>query len=109
MGPSDNLAGLAVWRHGSGRIFIIASLQNSWKYKVYALEPSWHLEGVFEIRTPDGRLIKSHDCIEAVSVPLGDTFPGGIFVTQNAANSSGYHFQIVSLQAVADALCLKKE
>ena len=99
----DNVEGLAIYHVGEKDGYLLASIQGSWKYKVYTREGENKLIGTFNVTTADGHgLIESHDCIEVTNVNLGPEFPSGLMVTQNANNECGDHFQLVPWQSIAE-------
>jgi 3-phytase len=107
--PGDNVEGLAIYKpEGGGNGYLVASIQGSWKYKVYGLGGSYPLLAVFDIETADGEgLVQSHDCIETVSESLGGEYASGLLVTQNANHKGGYHYQIVPWSVIAEKLRLE--
>ena len=103
--PGDNVEGLAIARTGKDSGYLIASIQGSWTYKVYDRRPPHALIAQFKLKTANGKgIVQSHDCIEVVTQPLGADYPAGLFVTQNANNPDGYHFQLVSWKDIAGIL-----
>jgi 3-phytase len=103
IGAEDNIEGLAIYRTGPGTGYLLISIQASWKYKVYTRQGNNTYLGTFDLRTADGdRGVESHDCIAVTPTALGTEFPCGLFVTQNANNPSGDHFQLVPWESIAD-------
>jgi len=102
MKDNDNVEGLAIYYAGKEKGYLIASLQGSWKYRVYSREESNEYIGAFGVITADGNgFIESHDCIEVTNVGLSLEFPDGIMVAQNANNACGRHFQLVPWPSIA--------
>ena len=106
----DNVEGLAIYHVGKKNGYLIASLQGSWKYKIYSRTDDNKYIGMFNVMTADGSgLVESHDCIEITNVNLGPEFPFGLMVTQNAKNACGDHFQLVPWQSIAGLFNLKND
>ncbi len=104
----DNVEGLAIYRTGKTEGYLIASIQNSWKYNVYDRRDGHQYLGTFDLsQAGSADLIESHDCIEVTNVNLGADFPQGLFVTQNGKNEFGRHYQLVPWQSIAKLLDLK--
>jgi 3-phytase len=105
----DNVEGLAIVpTDNQGNGYLIASVQGSWLYKVYTRKPPHKLIGTFRLKIKKSdETVQSHDCIEVVVASMGIAFPEGLFVTQNANNAEGYHFQLVSWGEISKALNLK--
>jgi 3-phytase len=104
----DNVEGLAIYPTSKTDGYLIASIQKSWKYKVYTRKYPNKLIGTFELQTAEGNgIIESHDCIEVTGVGLGNLFPNGLFVTQNANNPDGFHYQMVRWDLIKNSLGLK--
>jgi len=102
IGAQDNIEGLTIYKTGPGTGYFLISIQASWKYKVYNRQGNNTYLGTFDIITTDGnRNVESHDCIDVTPVALGTEFPYGLFVTQNADNLSGDHFQLVPWESIA--------
>ena len=105
--PGDNVEGLALYKTGTQSGFLVASIQGSWKYKIYELSASYPLIAVFDIETAGGKgLVQSHDCIEVTSKSLGPKYKRGLMVTQNANHKGGHQFQIVPWEEIAEKLRL---
>jgi len=103
IGAEDNIEGLAIYKTGPGTGYLLVSVQDSWKYKVYTREGNNTYLGTFDLRCSDGKgRIESHDCIAVTPTALGAEFPFGLFVTQNANNACGDHFQLVPWESIAD-------
>lgn len=104
----DNVEGLAIYHDGPQNGYLIASIQGSWKYKIYTRGETNAPIGTFDVMTADGSgLIESHDCIEVTHLPLGPDYPHGLMVTQNANNACGSHFQLIPWQSIAKLFNLK--
>jgi len=104
----DNVEGLAIYHVGEEEGYLIASIQNSWKYKVYSRKDNKYI-GTFDAKTNDGSNLESHDCIELTNVPLGEKFPAGLMVTQNANNICGKQFQLIPWESIAAQFNLKTD
>ncbi len=106
--PEDNVEGLALYRVGKTDGYLVISIQNSWKYKVYnRKEPNQYL-GTFDLtQAGSSALIESHDCIEITHLNLGEQFPQGFLVTQNSKNVCGPHYQLVPWPSIAKLFNLK--
>ncbi len=101
----DNVEGLAIYPSSETEGYLLVSIQGSWTYKVYTRTSPHKLLGSFQIKLPtqDG-IVQAHDCIEVNKAAMGPAFPEGLFVTQNANNAAGSHFQLVSWGDLAAAL-----
>ena len=107
MKDGDNVEGLAIYQNGKKDGYLLASIQGSWKYKIYKRDSNEFI-GTFEAMKADSSgLIESHDCIEVINLDLGELFPAGFMVTQNANNACGNHFQVVPWPAIAKLFNLK--
>lgn len=103
----DNVEGLAIYPVGKTGGYLLASIQGSWKYKVYTREGYKYL-GTFDVELADGSgKVESHDCIDICPLPLGPRFPNGLMVTQNGNNHCGDHFQLVPWEGIAELFKLK--
>ncbi len=103
----DNVEGIAIYHIGQKEGYLIASIQGSWKYKVYDRSDNKYL-GVFDIMKADSSgIVEAHDCIEVTNINLGSEFPKGLMVTQNSNNACGAHWQLVPWQSIANELGLK--
>jgi 3-phytase len=98
----DNVEGLAIVPSDNpGNGYLIASVQGSWLYRVYTKKTPHKLIGTFQLTIKENNeTVHSHDCIEVVAAPMGKAFSEGLFVTQNANNAEGYHFQLVSWERI---------
>lgn len=115
--PDDNIEGLAIYHVGPRTGYVIASVQGSWKYRVYtrevdAIDDKNFFLGSFDIAdgaAADGAT--AHDCIEVTNVNLGPPFSGGMLVTQDITNTlpgseGGTNYKLVDWTKVATALDL---
>ncbi len=110
IGAKDNVEGLAVYHAGKGAGYLVASIQGSWKYKVYDRANDNRYIGTFDLTKADGTgAVQSHDCIEITHVNLGRGFTKGLLVTQNGNNEGGKHYQLVPWQSIAGLLDLKSD
>ena len=101
----DNVEGLAIYPVGKTDGYLIASIQNSWKYKVYDRKEGNKFIGMFDlIQAKSDEKIESHDCIEVTNQNLGEQFPQGFMVTQNDLNAFGPHYQLVPWPSIAELL-----
>ncbi len=108
IGKSDNVEGLAIYRANKTDGYLIASIQGSWKYRVYARKPPNRYLGTFELQTAaKNGIVKAHDCIDVTGSYLGKAFPKGLFVTQNANNPTGYHYQMARWELIEKSLGLR--
>jgi 3-phytase len=105
----DNVEGLAIYHIGEKDGYLIASVQNSFKYKVYSRGENNEYIGTFDAISADSLKIESHDCIEITNLNLGEKFPGGFMVTQNANNACGRHYQVIPWSSIAELFDLKKD
>ncbi len=104
----DNVEGLAIYHIGRESGYIIASIQGSWKYKVYDREDNNRYIGIFNIVAADSSgIIEAHDCIEVTNINLGPGFPNGLMVTQNSKNACGAHWQLIPWQSIANELRIR--
>ncbi len=103
--PGDNLEGLAVYRGSDGSGYLLASLQGSWAYQVYDRKAPHPLRGTFKLtRAADAGPVESHDCIEAISLSVGPSFPNGLFVVQSSTAQP--HFELADWRGIDAALGL---
>ncbi|MCP4707981.1 MAG: phytase [Planctomycetes bacterium] len=101
----DNVEGLAIYHRDGTSGYLIASVQGSWKYKVYTRQGQNKYLGTFDIITAGkNQIVQSHDCIEVTNLNLGPLFPNGLFVTQNANNLAGNHYQLVPWESIATVI-----
>jgi len=104
----DNVEGLAIYHIGRENGYLLASIQGSWKCKVYDRSNNNKYIGIFDIVTADSSgIVEAHDCIEVTNVKLGSEFPDGLMVTQNSNNDCGAHWQLVPWKSIANELGLK--
>lgn len=84
-----DIEGLAVYRYGENN-YLLASSQGNSTYAIFDLDAAYEYIGSFAIEagvvdgtdeTRDGT-----DGIEAISVPIGDAFPYGVFIAQDNDN-----------------------
>ncbi len=102
MKDGDNVEGLAIYNTGEGKGYLVASVQGSWKYKIYTRTDPYTLLGTFQVMKADSTgIVESHDCIEIANIDFGSLFPRGFMVTQNANNACGRHFQLVPWSNIA--------
>lgn len=82
----EDIEGLAIYRGGEGKNYLLASSQGNYSYAVFELVAPHRYIGSFRIK--DGRVdaAEETDGIEAVSVALGEKYPQGIFVVQDGFN-----------------------
>ena len=99
----DDVEGLAIYHTNNGDGYLIASVQGSWKYKVYnRKEPNKYIGTFNVIATDSSSIVESHDCIELINRNLGAEFPSGLMVVQNGNNACGRHFQLIPWQSIAN-------
>ena len=104
----DNVEGLAIYHDDPPNGYLIASIQGSWKYKIYTRGETNAPIGTFDVMIADGSgLIEAHDCIEVTHLSLGPDYPHGLMVTQNANNACGSHFQLIPWESIAKLFDLK--
>ena len=98
-GVKADVEGLALYKTGDGAGYLFASSQGNNSFAVYDREDGNRFLGRFAIG--DGAAIdgaEETDGIEAISTPLGDTFPKGVFVVQDGRNlprGEAQNFKIV--------------
>lgn len=109
-----DVEGIALWYGQNGQGYLIVSSQGNNTYAVYEREGNNRYLGSFNIT--DGELadgVAETDGIEASSVPLGPTFPQGIFVAQDGFNTdkgadANQNFKLVDWSKIAEALKLNQ-
>ena len=103
----DNVEGLAIYHVGDKGGYLVASVQNSFKYKVYKRGGNNKYIGMFDAIAADSTKIDSNDCIEITNLNCGENFPQGFMLTQNVNNDCGRHFQVIPWQPIANLFDLK--
>ncbi|WP_375206270.1 phytase [Hyphococcus sp.] len=106
-GPSGvkaDVEGLALYKTGEGRGYLLASSQGNNSYAVYRREGDNEFVARFSVaagETIDGS--EETDGIEATSASLGDGYPAGVFIAQdgyNAPRGSAQNFKIVDWREI---------
>lgn len=98
--------GLAIYYGRGGEGYLIASSQGEDEYVVYQRARDNDYVMTFEIVAGNGIDEVTHtDGIDVTGVPLGEAFPQGAFVTQDANNGdSKNNFKLVPWQSIIGAM-----
>lgn len=104
----EDIEGLAIYRTDKQQ-YLLASSQGNYSYAVFDLNPPYKYIGSFRIvdGVVDG--VQETDGIEAISTPLGNQFPEGIFVAQDGFNkdngkSQTQNFKVVDWRKIKAAI-----
>lgn len=101
-----DVEGLAIFDAGGGDGFLIASSQGDSTYAVYDRRPPNRY--ILNFRIVDSDLIdgtQETDGIEIVSVPLGPSFPHGVFIAQDGENpGANQNFKVVPWERIGALL-----
>ena len=100
---TDDIEGLTIYYGPGDSGYLIASSQGSDTFVVYQRGGSNEYVSSFRIVAGNGiDEVTGTDGIDVVSVPLGPSFPSGLFVVQDDENDSGnQNFKLVPWEAVA--------
>ncbi|WP_428408942.1 phytase [Hyphococcus sp.] len=104
-GVAADVEGLALYKTGAGKGYLIASSQGNNSYAVYRREGGNDFVTRFSVAP--GEVIdgsEETDGIEASSANFGDAFPNGVFIAQdgfNAPKGSPQNFKIVDWRGIA--------
>lgn len=82
-----DVEGLALSNGPAGARYLVASSQGNDTYSIYEREPPFVHVGTFKIlpsATIDG--VSETDGIDLTALPVGDAFPGGLFVAHDGEN-----------------------
>jgi 3-phytase len=105
----DDIEGLALYYASDGTGYLIASSQGSDDFAVYRREDDNEYLGRFAIEAAEMDGVSGTDGIDVTNVPLGDTFPQGLFVAQDTRNTdpdANQNFKLVSWDDIAGGLNL---
>ncbi len=99
----DDIEGLTIYYGPGDSGYLIASSQGSDTFVVYQRGGSNEYVTSFQIMAGNGvDEVTGTDGIDVTSVPLGPSFPSGVFVVQDDENDSGnQNFKLVPWEAVA--------
>jgi myo-inositol-hexaphosphate 3-phosphohydrolase len=108
---TPNVKNLAVYYRSDGSGYLIVSSQGGSNFVVYERSTLAYL-GAFEVSAGDGvDGVNGQDGIEVTNLPLGDSFPQGMFVTQDHVNSNSgngnsgnQNFKYVPWERIANTL-----
>lgn len=98
-----DVEGLAIYQASDRTGYLLASSQGNSRFVIYAREGRNAYTGTFEIA--DGAIdgCSDTDGIEVTSVPLGPSFPKGLFVAQDGSNPGGnQNYKLVPWEAIAE-------
>jgi len=103
---NNDVEGLAIYRTGERTGYLIASSQGSDDFTVYRREGDNDYLTRFEIVGGDRTDAVTHtDGIEASSIPLGASFPNGLFMAQDDMDESGrQNYKLVPWERIARRL-----
>jgi 3-phytase len=103
---SPDIEGLALYKAGERGGYLIASSQGDDTFHLYDRESGTHM-GAFRITEGVVDSVSDTDGIEVASVPLGPSFPNGLFVAQDGSNEepdgrkARQNFKFVGWEAIA--------
>lgn len=103
-----DIEGLAIYR-SAGAYYLVASSQGNNSYAVFDIAGGHAYKGSFVIARGSVDGVSETDGIEVTSAALGASFPKGLFVVQDGANTdpaANQNFKLVSWEHVAGALKL---
>lgn len=83
---AEDIEGLAIYRGGKGKNYLLASSQGNYSYGLFELTAPHHYIGSFRIKDGKFDAVEETDGIEAISIPLGAKYPMGIFLAQDGFN-----------------------
>ncbi|MFQ6026021.1 MAG: phytase [Dehalococcoidia bacterium] len=100
---TEDVEGLTIYYASDGTGYLIASSQGSNEYVVYEREGNNDYVAIFEIIAGNGiDEVTGTDGIDVTSVPLGSSFPQGVFITQDDRNDAGnQNFKLTPWQSIA--------
>lgn len=81
----EDIEGLAIYRAGEQEYLLVSS-QGNYSYAVFDLSPPYAYIGSFRITDGIVDGVEETDGIEAISIPLGEAFPEGMFIAQDGFN-----------------------
>jgi myo-inositol-hexaphosphate 3-phosphohydrolase len=101
-----DVEGLAIWDDGVGGGYLVASSQGDDTFVVFDRVGSNAYVGSFVITAGEIDGVDHTDGIEITSVPLGSTFPDGVFVAQDNKNgtTANQNFKLVSWSSIAGSV-----
>lgn len=112
---TPEVEGLAIYYINETDGYLIASNQGNDTYTVYNRIGDNEYLGKFQIVANEALNIDNvydTDGIDVINVPLGESFPYGVFIAQDGENinpEENQNFKMVSWEQIAEALGLKKE
>lgn len=95
----EDIEGLAIYRTAHQQ-YLLASSQGNYSYAIFDLNPPYKYIGSFRI--VDGIVdgVEETDGIEAISVPLGEQFPNGIFIVQDGFNRDNGKLKVQNFKVI---------
>jgi 3-phytase len=112
---TPDIEGLTIYYANETEGYLLVSNQGSSHFIVYDRAGNNPFLGRFRIMANSALKIDkvdNTDGIDVVNLPLGPTFPHGLFVTQDGDNADpeeNQNFKLVPWEQIADALELKKD
>lgn len=104
----EEVSGLAVYRAGDGKGFLLAADVKPARFNVYSLGDSAYV-GSFTIGATGGTdAVGESEGLEVNSLSLGDSSPGGLLVVMDEDNDGAAgNLKLVAWKGIADALNLR--
>jgi 3-phytase len=111
-GEKDNrnikfdIEGLAIYNLQHGKGYLIASSQGNDSYAVFTREAPNSYLGSFRIVNGNCDGVEGTDGLDVTSIPIGNSFPNGLFVTQDGENdengsTAAQNFKIVRWDSIS--------
>lgn len=109
-----DVEGLAIYYKSDGTGYLIASSQGNNSFVVYTRQGNNAYIDTFQVDDGTVDKINATDGLDVTNVPLGSTFPMGVFVAQDAKNMNAgirvnQNFKLVSWDDIANALGLTSD
>lgn len=93
---SPDIEGLTIYSAEGGSGYLIASSQGNHQFAVYNRQDNNAYIGNFQITAGSVDAVTGTDGIDVVGVPMGSSFPHGVFIAQDTENDIGnQNFKLV--------------